>query len=103
MYAIIETGGKQLKAIEGKTIVVEKLPLDAGSEYVFDKVLAVNDGISITFGSPYVASARVHATVECEGRHRKVIVYKFKRKKGFHKKKGHKQPFTKLTVNKIVV
>ena len=103
MYAIIETGGKQFKVSEGTAILVEKLSTKSGEEHIFDKVLAVNDGEGTTFGTPYVENAKVHATVESEGRHKKVIVYKFKAKKGFHKKKGHRQPFTKLVVNTIAL
>lgn len=101
MYAIIETGGKQFKVEEGNTIYVEKLGVEAGSTYDFDKVLAVSNGDTMTFGAPYVSGAKVSATVDGDGKAKKVIVYKFKSKKGFHKKKGHRQPYTKLTINKI--
>jgi ribosomal protein L21 len=101
MYAIIETGGKQYKVAEGDIITVEKLGVEADSKYTFDKVLAVSNGDSITVGSPVVAGASVEATVIGDGKAKKVIVYKYKPKKGFHKKNGHRQPFTKLKIEKI--
>lgn len=100
MYAIIETGGKQYKVAEGDVITVEKLGVTEG-EYTFDKVLAVSDGDKLEIGSPVVAGASVAAKVLGEGKAKKVIVYKYKPKKGFHKKNGHRQPFTKLSITKI--
>ena len=101
MYAIIETGGKQYKVSEGDVITVEKLAAEAGSEYSFDKVLVLSKESDITVGAPYVAGAKVTASVIGDGKAKKVIVYKYKSKKGFHKKKGHRQPFTKLKINAI--
>ena len=95
MYAIIETGGKQYKVSEGDIITVEKLGVEAGSEYTFENVLAVNNG------TPVVAGASVVASVIGDGKAKKVIVYKYKPKKTFHKKNGHRQPFTKLKIEKI--
>ncbi|MCD8214036.1 MAG: 50S ribosomal protein L21 [Clostridiales bacterium] len=100
MYAIIETGGKQYKVSEGDVITVEKLGVTEG-EYTFDKVLVVADGENVTVGTPNVSGASVTAKVLGEGKAKKVIVYKYKPKKGFHKKNGHRQPFTKLSVTKI--
>lgn len=101
MYAIIETGGKQYKVAEGDIITVEKLGVEADSKYTFENVLAVADGASIKVGTPVVAGATVEATVIGDGKAKKVIVYKYKAKKGFHKKNGHRQPFTKLKIEKI--
>ena len=101
VYAIIETGGKQYKVSEGDIITVEKLGVEAGSEYVFDKVMVLSNDSDITVGAPYVAGATVAASVIGEGKGKKVVVYKYKPKKGFHKKNGHRQPFTKLQINKI--
>lgn len=101
MYAIIETGGKQYKVSEGDVITVEELAAEAGSEYSFDKVLVLSKENDITVGAPYVAGAKVTASVIGDGKAKKVIVYKYKSKKGFHKKKGHRQPFTKLKINAI--
>jgi len=101
MYAIIETGGKQYRVQEGDIINVEKLGLEAGSSVKFDKVLAVSNDDTFTLGSPYVDNAIVDASVILEGKQKKVIVYKYKPKKGFHKKKGHRQPFTQVKIEKI--
>ena len=100
MYAIIATGGKQYKVSEGDVIRVEKLDAEAGSAYTFDQVLAVNNG-ELVIGSPVVEGATVSATVEGNGRAKKVIVYKYKRKTGYHKKNGHRQAYTQLKIDKI--
>lgn len=99
MYAIIETGGKQYKVSEGEEIRVEKLEAAVGDEITFDKVVAVSDG-SIKVGSD-VSGASVKATVLDQGRGRKVVVYKYKPKSGYHKKNGHRQPFTKVRIDAI--
>ena len=101
MYAIIETGGKKYKVAEGDVIKVEKLAVEAGQEYAFDKVLVVAKDNDVTVGAPYVAGAKVSASVIGDGKEKKVVVYKYKPKKGFHKKKGHRQPFTKLQIQSI--
>ncbi len=101
MYAIIETGGKQYKVEEGSVIRVEKLGVEAGADFTFDKVLVVANGEDVKFGQPYVDGASVKASVMGDGKEKKVIIYKYKAKKGFHKKKGHRQPFTKLKIEKI--
>ena len=100
MYAIIATGGKQYKVSEGDIINVEKLGKEAGETVEFDQVLAVNDG-ELKVGTPTVASAKVTASVVEEGRARKVIVYKYKRKSGYHKKNGHRQAYTKVKIESI--
>ena len=101
MYAIIETGGKQYNVKEGDVIVVEKLNVAAGEEVVFDKVLAVGKEDSLKVGNPLVAGASVKAEVVGEGKGKKIIVYKYKAKKSYHKKRGHRQPFTKVTIKAI--
>lgn len=103
MYAIIETGGKQYKVSEGDVITVEKLGVEAGSSFTFDKVLVVSNEGDLTVGAPYVAGASVAASVMGDGKAKKVIIYKYKPKKGFHKKKGHRQPFTKVQIGKITL
>ena len=100
MYAIIATGGKQYKVSEGDVIKVEKLGVNAGETVTFDRVLAVN-GDHLVVGNPTVANANVTATVVEEGKNKKVIVYRYKRKAGYHKKKGHRQPYTKVKIEKI--
>ena len=100
MYAIIATGGKQYKVEEGDVIKVEKLGLEAGSEVTFDQVLLVGDK-DVKVGTPTVDGASVKATVVAEGKSKKVIVYRYKRKTGYHKKNGHRQPFTQVKIEKI--
>ena len=99
MYAIIATGGKQYKVSEGDIIKVEKLDAEAGATVTFDQVVAVSDKELKVAGD--VANASVTATVMEQGRYRKVIVYKYKRKTGYHKKNGHRQQFTKVKIEKI--
>ena len=99
MYAIIETGGKQYKVSEGEEIKIEKLDVEVGAEVTFDKVIAVSDGTLKVAAD--VANATVKATVMDQARARKVIVYKYKRKSGYHKKNGHRQPYTKVRIDKI--
>jgi large subunit ribosomal protein L21 len=101
MQAIIKTGGKQYKVAAGETIYVEKLNADVGTTYTFDNVLCLIDGDETTFGKPLVAGASVTGTVAGDGKAKKVIVFKYKAKKGFRKKKGHRQPFTKVTIDAI--
>ena len=99
MYAIIATGGKQYKVSEGDVIKVEKLEAEAGNTVTFDQVIAVSDG-SLKVGDD-VAKATVTATVMEQGRGKKVIVYKYKRKTGYHKKNGHRQSYTQVKIEKI--
>ena len=100
MYAIIATGGKQYKVEEGDVIKVEKLGVEAGETVTFDQVLVVSDG-ETKVGTPTVAGASVTATVVAEGKAKKVIVYRYKRKTGYHKKNGRRQPFTQVKIDKI--
>lgn len=101
MYAIIETGGKQYRVQEGDTLFIEKLDVNAGDSIAFDKVLAVSKDGSLSFGSPVVAGATVKATVVENGKAKKVVIFKYKRKKDFRKKQGHRQPFTKVKIESI--
>ncbi|MEQ6375781.1 50S ribosomal protein L21 [Bacillaceae bacterium S4-13-58] len=100
MYAIIETGGKQVKVEEGQTIFVEKLASEAGDSVTFDKVLVVG-GDEVKVGAPFVEGATVTAKVEKQGRAKKITVFKYKPKKNYKRKQGHRQPYTKLVVEKI--
>ena len=100
MYAIIATGGKQYKVAEGDIITIEKLGMEAGEKVTFDQVLAVS-GDDLKIGNPTVDGATVDATVVKEGRGKKVIVYKYKRKTGYHKKNGHRQQYTAVKIDKI--
>ena len=99
MYAIIAPGGKQYKVSEGDIIKVEKLDAEAGATVTFDQVVAVSDKELKVAGD--VANASVTATVMEQGRYRKVIVYKYKRKTGYHKKNGHRQAYTQVKIEKI--
>ena len=99
MYAIIATGGKQYKVSEGDIITIEKLGVEAGEKVTFDQVLAVSDN-GMKVGAD-VANATVEASVVKEGRAKKVIVYKYKRKTGYHKKNGHRQAFTLVKIEKF--
>ena len=99
MYAIIATGGKQYKVAEGDIIKVEKLGAEAGETVTFDNVLAVsNDGLKV---GADVANASVTASVMEHGKAKKVVIYKFKRKTGYHNNNGHRQQFTKVKIEKI--
>ena len=99
MYAIIATGGKQYKVSEGDVINVEKLAVEAGETVTFDNIVAVSDG-SLKAGAD-VANATVTASVVKEGKAKKVIVYRYKRKSGYHKKNGHRQAYTQVKIEKI--
>ncbi len=100
MYAIIATGGKQYKVSEGDIITIEKLDTPAGENVTFDQVLGVCNR-KLKVGSPYVKGATVDGTVIEHGRGKKVTVYKYKRKEGYHKKNGHRQCYTKVQIDKI--
>ena len=100
MYAIIATGGKQYKVAEGDVLKVEKLGAEEGAQVTFDQVLAVNND-GIVLGTPTVEGASVSATVLENGKGKKVIVYRYKRKSGYHKKNGHRQQYTKVKIDKI--
>lgn len=101
MYAVIETGGKQLKVSEGETVFVEKLNAEEGKDFVFDKVLAVVDVDNTKIGAPYVEGAKVNAVIAKQGKGQKIIVFKYRRKINYRKKTGHRQPFTKVTIKSI--
>jgi large subunit ribosomal protein L21 len=93
MHAIIETGGKQYKVAEGDALYIEKLEAEAGQAVTFDKVLALLDGDKATFGSPYVEGASVDASVMKNGKGKKIRIFKFKAKKGYRRRQGHRQPY----------
>lgn len=99
MYAIIATGGKQYKVSEGDVLKVEKLDAQPGDTVTFDQVVAISDNTLKVAGD--VANANVTASVVAQVKGRKVIVYKYKRKTGYHKKNGHRQPFTQVKIEKI--
>ncbi|MDN2452376.1 50S ribosomal protein L21 [Lactobacillus sp. UCMA15818] len=100
MYAIIKTGGKQLKVEAGQAIYVEKLTAEAGEKVTFDQVVLVG-GENTTVGKPFVDGATVTGTVEKQGRAKKVVTFKYKPKKHSHTKQGHRQPYTKVVIDTI--
>ncbi|GAY72903.1 MULTISPECIES: 50S ribosomal protein L21 [Lentilactobacillus] len=100
MYAVITTGGKQYKVTEGEAIYVEKLDANEGDKVTFDQVVMVG-GDSTKIGSPLVDGASVEGTVEKQGREKKVVIFRYKAKKGSRSKKGHRQPYTKVVINSI--
>lgn len=100
MYAIIETGGKQYRVQEGDVICVEKLNMEVGEKVTFDKVLVMGEGADAKIGTPYVGE-NVYGEVVENGKGKKVIIYKYKAKKDYRKKQGHRQPFTKVEITGI--
>ncbi|MEW6570943.1 MAG: 50S ribosomal protein L21 [Nitrospirota bacterium] len=102
MYAIIENGGKQYKAVIGGIVRTQKMPLTKGQDVILDKVLMINEEGKSTFGSPYVEGAKVTALVEDVGKSTKVMVFKQKPRKGYRKLRGHRQPYTTLRIKEIV-
>lgn len=100
MYAIIETGGKQVKVEEGQSVTVEKLAANEGDTVTFDRVVFVG-GENTKVGAPYVDGAKVTAKVEEHGRQKKITVFKYKKRKNYRRKMGHRQPYTKVTIEKI--
>lgn len=101
MYAVIETGGKQYKVSEGDVIYVEKLDVEDGASVSFDKVLVVGEGDGVKVGAPLVAGATVSGTAVKTGKSKKIVVFKYKPKKGYRRKQGHRQPYTKVQIDKI--
>lgn len=101
MYAIIMTGGKQYKVQEGDVIDIEKLDGPAGEVVNFDQVLAISGKSGLVVGAPYIKGASVTAKIEKTGKASKIIVFKYKPKKNYRKKQGHRQPFTRVVIEKI--
>lgn len=102
MYAVIKTGGKQYRVKEGSVLRIEKLDADAGDKIEFDQVLLVGDGSDVKVGAPLVAGSKVEATVQSQGRTRKIDVVKFKRRQNYQRLRGHRQAFTEIRVTGIV-
>jgi len=101
MYAIVETGGKQIRMEPGKWVDVEKLSGEVGAEVVLDRVLVLADEKDVVVGTPYIPGVRVRAQIVKHGRGKKIIVFKYKPKKNYRKKQGHRQPYTRLMVTTI--
>ena len=102
IYAIVETGGKQYKVTPGQTLDVERLDVADGDTVELDKVLLIDDDGKVTVGTPAVEGAKVTATSQGEGRGKKIIVFKYKSKVRYRRKKGHRQSYTRLTIDKII-
>ena len=100
MYAVIKTGGKQYRVSEGDKLRVEKLPGDVGAEVTLSEVLFVG-GEKVAVGKPLVAGAKVKAKILAQGRDKKIIVFKFRRRKNYRRKAGHRQPYTELLIGSI--
>ncbi len=101
MYAVIETGGKQYKVAVGDVVYIEKLDAEENAEVTFDTVLMTADGDQVTVGTPNIEGATVAAKVLKNGKAKKVVVFKMKRKKNERKKRGHRQPYTKVEITSI--
>ena len=101
MYAIIESCGKQYKVAEGDVIFFEKLDTEEGKKVSFDKVVLVSDGKKIEVGAPYVKGVKVEGKVVAHGKGKKIIVFKYKAKKNYRRKQGHRQPYTKVEITAI--
>lgn len=101
MYAVIETGGKQYRVKEGDVLRIEKLDLEVGDTAVFDKVLLLVNGEDVKVGSPLVDGVKVEAEVTAQDKHKKIVVYKYKAKKNYRKKQGHRQPYTEIKIKSI--
>lgn len=101
MYAVIETGGKQYRVQEGDVVFIEKLDAKEGDVVNFDKVLVLSDAGNINVGKPYVEGVKVEGMVIKQGKSKKIVVFKYKPKKNYRKKQGHRQPFTKVKIEKI--
>ena len=100
-HAIFETGGKQYRVKEGDVLFIEKLSIEADEKVTFSNVLAISSDEDAKIGTPYLEGAKVEATVEKHGKSKKIIVYKMRRRKGYRRKQGHRQPYTKVTIDKI--
>ncbi len=101
MYAIVEALGQQLKVREGDTVTVPRLNLPPGEEYTIDKVLLLSTPEEIMVGTPYLKEAKVATQVLSHGRGKKIVVFKFKRRKGYRRKKGHREDYTQLLIKRI--
>ena len=101
MYAVIKTGGKQYRVSPGQKLKVEQIPADIGQEITLDHVLSVGEGDTIKIGNPYVSGAVVKATVLAQGRHKKIKVFKMRRRKGYRRTQGHRQNYTELSIDAV--
>jgi large subunit ribosomal protein L21 len=103
MYVIIQTGGKQYRVAQGDDLILEKLPGQVGDTVVFDKVLMTSDGENVQVGKPYLENTKVLGRLKRQDKSKKIVVFKFKRRKGFRRTKGHRQPFSLVKIEGIEV
>jgi large subunit ribosomal protein L21 len=101
MYAVVTTGGKQYRVQKGETLRIEKIPGDVGSQVAFNQVLMVSDGDRVEIGQPLVENAVVNAHIVEQGKHKKILVFKYKRRKRFRRTQGHRQQFTAVKIDDI--
>lgn len=101
MYAVVQTGGKQYKVSPGNVLRVEKLAGDVGQPVTFDRVLMVSDGETVTIGQPVLADAAVNGQIVEQGKAKKILVFKYKRRKRYRRKQGHRQPYTAVRIEDI--
>ncbi|MDD7401793.1 MAG: 50S ribosomal protein L21 [Eubacteriales bacterium] len=101
MYAIIKTGGKQYRVSEGDEVFVEKLGLEAGEKVSFDQVLAMGEGEALEWGKPYLEGAKVEAEIVKNGKGPKINIFKYKAKKGYRRRQGHRQPYSKVKITSL--
>ena len=101
MYAVIKTGGKQYRVVAGEKLKIEQIPADVGAEINLDQILMVGEGESVKIGTPLLSGASVKATVLAQGRHKKVTIFKMRRRKHYQKHQGHRQKFTEIRIDGI--
>lgn len=101
MYAVVATGGKQYKVEEGDVLRVEKLTGDVGAQVAFNNILIFSDGENVKIGQPEVEGVAVHGQIVAQGKSKKILVFKYKRRKRYRRKQGHRQPFTAVRIDRI--
>ena len=101
MYAVIQTGGKQYRVAPGEEVKIEKLPGQVGDTIAFEKVLLTSDGEKLNIGKPYLENIRVVGRITCHDRNKKIVVFKYKKRKGYRRKRGHRQGFSLVKIENI--
>ena len=101
MYAVIKTGGKQYRVVNGEKLKIEQIPADVGAEITLEEVLMLGEGESVTIGTPLITGASIKATVLSQGRHDKVTIFKMRRRKHYQKHQGHRQNYTEIRIDGI--
>jgi large subunit ribosomal protein L21 len=103
MYAVIKTGGKQYRVVAGEKLKVEQIPAEVGAEVILDQILMIGEGETVQIGAPFISGATITATVISQGRHKKVSIFKMRRRKHYQKHQGHRQNYTELQIGAIAV